>query len=60
MTHQDFIKLVRDMRTAQKAYFRRRTSEALESSKELERKVDTYLLDEGSGQKQLWNEETSK
>lgn len=39
----EFEKLVQSMRTAQKAYFRRRTPGALESSKELEKQVDEAL-----------------
>ena len=46
MTNSEFISLVERMRTAQKAYFRRRTPEALQTSKELEREVDR-VIEEG-------------
>lgn len=39
----EFEKLVREMRTAQRAYFRSRSSGALEASKRLEREVDAFL-----------------
>ena len=39
----DFEKLVREMRKAQKEFFRTRSREALGKSKELEREVDKYL-----------------
>jgi hypothetical protein len=40
---KEFIELVRQMRTAQKEYFKTRTKDALNRSKELERKVDAEL-----------------
>lgn len=46
----DFIELVRQMRDAQREYFRTRDKGILESSKRLERKVDEKvrnLLDHG-------------
>ena len=39
----EFIELVRQMREAQKEYFRTRDKNVLQRSKELERKVDTYI-----------------
>ena len=39
----EFERLVREMRTAQRAYFRSRQSGALEASKRLEREVDAFL-----------------
>ena len=39
----EFEKLVREMRTAQRAYFRSREATALETSKRLEREVDHYI-----------------
>lgn len=38
-----FIELVREMRNAQKEYFKTRDKSALLKSKELERKVDSFL-----------------
>ena len=38
-----FVRLVRDMRTAQKNYFATRNREALSRSLELEKKVDEQL-----------------
>lgn len=40
---KEFIELVREMRAAQKEYFKTRSKDALNSSKELERKVDDEL-----------------
>ena len=40
---RDIIGVVRDMRNAQKKYFRTRSSEALDDSKELERTVDARI-----------------
>ena len=51
MTHEEFRKLVADMRHVQKSYFRTRRSDDLEESKHLERKVDEALTD--NGQKEL-------
>ena len=41
---KDFITTVKAMREAQKEYFRTRDRQVLQRSKELERKVDTYIL----------------
>lgn len=39
----EFIELVREMRNAQKEYFKTRDKNILQKSKELERKVDALL-----------------
>lgn len=39
----EFIELVREMRNAQKEYFKTRDKNVLQRSKELERKVDSFL-----------------
>ena len=39
-----FFKLVKAMREAQKEYFTSRSLEALRKSKQLERKVDEYIM----------------
>lgn len=44
-----FEKLVRDMRAAQKKYFKTRDRGALEESKQLEREVDRYLEQRQTG-----------
>ena len=41
---KDFITTVKAMREAQKEYFRTRDRQVLQRSKELERKVDTCIL----------------
>lgn len=41
---KDFIELVRDMRQVQKEYFATRKKTALFAAKEIERKVDEYLM----------------
>lgn len=43
MNNQEFTELVREMRQAQKDYFRTRSREALEKSKQLEKAVDAVL-----------------
>ena len=43
MGRLDFFKLVKEMRAAQKEYFRTRAHSALVRSKELERRVDDYV-----------------
>lgn len=43
MITDEFVKLVASMREMQRMYFRRRTPEALQSSKELERQVDQAI-----------------
>lgn len=40
---REFFELVREMRNAQKEYFKTRDKNVLLKSKELERKVDAYL-----------------
>jgi hypothetical protein len=39
----DLVRLVEDMRTWQREYFKTRSSVALETSKECERKVDAWI-----------------
>lgn len=41
----EFEKMVMEMRTAQKNYFRTRDKKYLQSSKQAEKAVDDYLLD---------------
>lgn len=43
MTNAQFIELVREMRYAQRQYFKDRTQSALTRAKDLERKVDRHL-----------------
>lgn len=43
MSQNDFVLLVSKMREAQKSYFRMRTSQDLQRSKQLERQVDTEV-----------------
>ena len=50
MTDAEIIELVRWMRAAQKAYFKTRARADLETSKDLERKVDKALTERASGQ----------
>ena len=40
---KEFIELVREMRNAQEEYFKTRDKNVLQRSKELERKVDSFL-----------------
>ena len=40
----EFVSIVKEMREAQKAYFKVRTKGALIHAKELERKVDKFLI----------------
>lgn len=46
----EFEKQVKEMRQAQKEFFRTKKSEWLEHSKDLEKKVDQYLTDKESNQ----------
>jgi hypothetical protein len=56
MSLEEFTQLVKDMRAAQKAYFKARTPAALEESKRLERLVDQAIeageIPEGHGYQQ--------
>ena len=45
MTDAEFIKLVADMRQAQRTYFRDRSPAALDLSKKLERQVDAAITE---------------
>lgn len=44
MNYIDFLRLVYDMRNAQKDFFERRTQSALSLAKDLERRVDREVL----------------
>jgi hypothetical protein len=44
MNHFEFVLLVRDYREAQKAYLQERTRTALGLVKQLERRIDGYVL----------------
>ena len=50
---KEFIELVREMRNAQKEYFKTRDKSVLLKSKELERKVDAFLT------QQVMNQQTT-
>lgn len=50
----EFEKLVYEMRCAQVNYFRTRSKEALQQSKQLEKRVDNYLLDKKNNQQKLF------
>lgn len=58
MGHADFRRLVKRMRDAQKAYFRRRSSGLLDEAMRLEREVDREL--ECSGQGSLFTDEQTE
>lgn len=51
---KEFIELVREMRAAQKEYFKTRSKDVLNHSKELERKVDNYLQSINNTQQTLF------
>ena len=51
---KEFIELVREMRNAQKEYFKTRSKDVLNRSKELERKVDNYLQSINNTQQTLF------
>ena len=50
----EFEKLVDEMRSAQINYFRKRSKEYLQLSKQLEKKVDEYLLNKKINQQKLF------
>lgn len=50
----DFEKLVYEMRSAQKEYFRTRNKDTLELSKHLEKRVDEYLINKKNNQQTLF------
>ena len=54
----EFVKLVYEMRKAQKEYFRTRSKEVLQQSKQLERRVDTLLAEYDNPQKDLFDNGT--
>lgn len=49
MDSVQFRRLVREMREAQKRYFKTRSLDVLETSKRLEREVDRELENDGQG-----------
>jgi len=53
MSHETFIRLVREMRRAQVDFFRAKSAEGLEASKRLERQVDAAIRDYFNPQPQL-------
>jgi len=50
MTDAEIIALVREMRAAQKAYFKTRSIDQLTASKKLERQVDQALTERAADQ----------
>lgn len=56
----EFIELVREMRNAQKEYFKTRDKSVLLKSKELERKVDSFLAHKVKTNKQHYSNERNK
>lgn len=50
----EFEKLVYEMRSAQKEYFRTRSKEELQRSKHLEKRVDEYLINKIINQQTLF------
>ncbi len=54
----EFEKLVYEMRSAQINYFRTRSKEVLQQSKQLEKRVDEYLIDKKN--KHYFSHERSK
>lgn len=59
MTLADFMKLVGEMRAAQKAYFKNRGYDAQSAAMKLERDVDKAMADHDGGQAKLfgWDSE---
>lgn len=51
---KEFIELVREMRAAQKEYFKTRSKDVLSRSKELERNVDAELQSINNKQQTLF------
>ena len=49
----EFIDKVKEMRVKQREYFRTRTNESLQQSKDLERLVDGMIREHESGAKQI-------
>jgi hypothetical protein len=50
----DFEKLVYEMRSAQINYFRTRSKDVLQQSKQLEKRVDEYLIGKKTKQQTLF------
>jgi hypothetical protein len=55
VTLEEFAKLVAEMRSAQKEYFRTRSTSSLETSKRLEKQVDQALKETAGKQSQLFS-----
>jgi mitochondrial fission protein ELM1 len=55
----EFAQLVKDMRTAQKSYFKTRNNIDLETSKRLEKQVDAALEAMTSKQTQMFSDDTT-
>lgn len=57
MERLEFVRLVADMRNAQRRYFRTRSTADLDHSKRLEKRVDEAIKRELDGQQSLFDEE---
>lgn len=57
MDHAEFVRLVAAMRTAQREYFRTRSTGALDRSKGLEKRVDKAIKEALDGQPRLFDED---
>lgn len=57
MTNPDFVALVAAMRTAQREYFRTRSTTALDHSKRLEKQVDDAIRKALDGQGNLFDQD---
>ena len=60
MTLADFMKLVREMRAAQKSYFKNRGYDAQSAAMKLERDVDKVMADHDGGQGKLFGVDTQR
>ncbi len=56
MEYREFVTLVAAMRTAQREYFRTRSTAALDRSKSIEKQVDLAIRRAMDGQARLFNE----
>ena len=54
MTHDEFVKLVAEMRRLQREYYKTRSCDVLHDSKRLERAVDEALRDLMEPQRRLF------
>ena len=59
MTLDELARLVRQMRDAQRAYFRERSPQALSVSKELERRIDRAVANILDTQPRLFEQENT-